>query len=187
MTNVDTSIPSFLKRKETAKAAKKFADEKKDQRLEAAQKAVAAVRADNEKPTAVEQINEARKKDGLRPYDSKKAKVPKKAGKLVAKALAERDKLKQTAKEVAAKSASKPKDVEKSTKSSAPKGWPREGSKNAILLNAAISAGKDGSTWAALAKKVGWTRCNWSLKTLCKQVGAKLDERNDRVYVTLTK
>lgn len=191
MTQVDTSIPTFLKRKPgdaplpTKKAEK----------------------------SAVDLINEARKKDGLRPYAPGKtveaaaavvaavakspakrtamekqvvklavetAKAPKKAGKLVEKALQARNDLAAAAKKQAEVEASKPKTEQK-------KGWPREGSKNAILLDAAIKAGKNGSTWDALAKKVGWQRCSYSLKTLCKQVGARLEERNDRVYVTAPK
>ncbi len=71
----------------------------------------------------------------------------------------------------------------KATNGTRPDGL-RTGTKNAILLDAAIAAGEKGSTWEALAKKVGWTRCTWALKNVCKITHAKLTEKDGRVFVT---
>lgn len=121
----DLNIPTFLKRLDvtppaaTAADAKAFAEKKKDEKIKTAK-------------TAIEQINQARKKDGLRPYAPAKAaaavvsavakppekrsadektlvnlavqtaKAPKKAGKLVAAALKQRNELAEKAKSISA-------------------------------------------------------------------------------------
>ena len=146
MSNVDTSIPNFLKRKETAPKKPE-----KPKLLEVS-KAMTPLAQ-----TAVERINEARKADGLREYKQGKrdaaTKVPKKAGKLVAKAIEQRDALKKTAKEQAAKSASKPNDAENpKSKSAKPKAKRDPGKKDAV-----IAAIKKGATMKELEKVTGWT------------------------------
>lgn len=62
--------------------------------------------------------------------------------------------------------------------------WPKPGTKNAKLFEAALKSGKDGITWDALAKKIGWQRCSWTLKLICRRKKARLEERDGRVFVT---
>jgi hypothetical protein len=61
----------------------------------------------------------------------------------------------------------------------------KEGSKLALLLDSAVNAGKGGIAMKELCKKVGWDRCSWSLKQVCKQANKKLRiDDNDRVFVS---
>jgi hypothetical protein len=60
----------------------------------------------------------------------------------------------------------------------------RDGSKLALLIDTAVAAGKKGIAMKELAKKVGWERCADTLRKTCKRIGAKLEEKDDRVVVS---
>lgn len=194
----ETPAQAAARVKKTAADAKKFAEKTKAAKLDAAKKAIAKVAAaavpvvreidkakqklDEAKAmtphaqTAMARINEARKADGLREYTQGKreaaTKVPKKAGKLVEKAIAQRDALKKTAKEAAAKSASKPKTAEKAKSKSAGRKSPERKQKVELLLK--TLARKDGVTNADMIKALGKRVSAHSMKLICQNHDKRL-------------
>lgn len=61
----------------------------------------------------------------------------------------------------------------------------RAGSKQALLLDAAVAAGSIGATEAELCKKLGgWKKCAVTLRRVCEKVGAKVERVEGRFVVT---
>jgi len=171
----------------SAAIAKDFAETKKKEKLAAVKADVERFRDGKTDPfknikafiekgqaaqKAVDKINAARVKDGLRPYTpNKSAKPPKKAGSLVEKAIKARDAL--AVKQGVTDSAKPPKTAKKAAAKSAPKKGSAERKAKYEKLLAAL-ARKNGVDNAELAKVLGRRPSSASMKTICENHGKKL-------------
>lgn len=59
-----------------------------------------------------------------------------------------------------------------------------EGSKNAVMLDLAMKAGKAGITEKAICAKLGWKACAVTLKRVCERVGVTLTRKDGLFHVT---